>query len=1477
MLLPFACIALLRVTAATPADVPAVDVPVAVTNVTIVQPGEATIQAGTILIEHSRISAVGSAPQLPPGTRVIDGSGQYAYPGFIDALSRAGVEEVKIDKEDERRYEGQFESISDYPHIATLRANRKGIRARLRVSDLLNIDEDTFDDLRRSGFAVGLLTPPRAILGGQGAVVSLGREPVRSSVIATDVAHVASLAIPPPRQIKERGGYPGTPLGVVAHLRQTLYDARWYGRMREFAGQTRSVADVPLDPDLAALQRVAAGEQLVLFEANDADQIDRALNVAEEFGLRVAIVGGREAYKVVDRLKRMNVPVAVTLDVPPEARSFKLDEKKVSKPVEDGTLFGKAWEERPFYPQRAYERADQRRRELLANPQRLEQAGVIWCFTTAGLKKEADALKNLQEYIDAGLDPDAALRALTTSSAEIFGVQEEVGALRAGFRGNLTMLNKPLGDRDAKVTLVTIDGQPFELPAAEAKGRKGAKGPEEEPSETKGEIEEQSSRPAVAQSTPEPSEQNAETEAVAIDARRAHTPDWPIETDADRVPAIRTGGSVLLENATVLTISGDDLQHTSILVRDGRIAEIGRDLRAPEGVKRIDLTGYVIMPGIIDPHSHAATHATNEWTLSVTPEVRIADVLNADDPKIYWALSGGVTAMHAMHGSANTIGGQNVFVKLKYGRPVSELVVPMGHRSVKFALGENVKRSGMQQGRRGPDSPRRYPGTRMGVEATMRRALRAGRQYAKERQEYEQALAAGENPKPLRRDLRLEALADILAGDIWVNCHCYRSDEILRLLDVAEDFGFRIAALHHVLEGYRVMPEIARHGCGTATFADWWAYKIEAYEAVPHNAGMMLRYGINSTIKSDSSDLIRHLNHEAAKAMKYAGLTPNEALRLVTLNAARLFGLQDRLGSIEVGKDADLAVFDGHPLDTFSKCVMTLIEGEVYFTHPEFNPSSPSEPRPLKRFGKVGVWGDAVSAPIRAATVGERTGKTPGTVNPRFREPDAQRAEAAVLAAEREQTRRRGNATYAIAHATIHPVSSPPIQDGVIVLRDGKIAAIGGSDMAVPSDAEVIDARGLHVWPGLINAATTLGVYEIGQVGVTVDTSESGTFQPDEMAVSALNPHSAMIPVTRAEGVTTALITPRAPAIAGQAGLVDLDGWTMPEMLIDAKVALVVNLPSKRPEGVVKEREEPQQGSYGRSPRRRDDQTQKRQKEIERFFENARLYAEAVTGAGGAAMSRVAAPRGLEPAAPSLEPDPRYEAMVPYVRGEKPVIFQANGYKEILEALQFAERFDLRPIIAGARDAWKVADLLAEREVPVIYSGLFSLPSRVRGLGNATDVWDGNYRALSILADAGVKFCVAAPNASLAKNLPSDLGFAVAHGLDPDAAVRAMTLNAAEILGIADRVGTLESGKVANVIVTTDHPCQATSVVRHVFIRGREVSLETKHTRNAKKFAARPAPDLPPPPTNLVGPPSQTWHKQPQGVAEASEGGQSGG
>ena len=385
----------------------------------------------------------------------------------------------------------------------------------------------------------------------------------------------------------------------------------------------------------------------------------------------------------------------------------------------------------------------------------------------------------------------------------------------------------------------------------------------------------------------------------------------------------------LIRNATVLTVTNGVIENGSVLIRGSKIAAVGKDIAAPANARVIDGTGKFVLPGIIDTHSHAGVEGSvNEISLPNTGMVRIQDALTDDDISAYRQLAGGTTAALILHGSANAIGGQSQIVKWKWGRPVSEWIVPDAPRTIKFALGENPKSANF----RPPEGQQRqYPATRMGVEEVIRQSFIDARDYMAAWDEYEAKRKRKETAIPPRRDLLMDTMADILRGRIDIHAHSYRADEIVMLLNLADELGFKVRELQHVLEGYKVAREIAKHGAGAGTFIDWWGYKAEAYDATPYNVALMVRNGVLTSVNSDSDELARHLNHDAAKAMKYGGLTEEEALRVCTINAAKKLRLDHRIGSIETGKDADLVIWNGHPLSTYSRVDTTFIEGEVYF------------------------------------------------------------------------------------------------------------------------------------------------------------------------------------------------------------------------------------------------------------------------------------------------------------------------------------------------------------------------------------------------------------------------------------------------------------------------------------------------------------------------------------------------------------------
>ena len=392
------------------------------------------------------------------------------------------------------------------------------------------------------------------------------------------------------------------------------------------------------------------------------------------------------------------------------------------------------------------------------------------------------------------------------------------------------------------------------------------------------------------------------------------------------------GGNLLLKNGTVLTVTKGILPRGDVLILGGVIKQVGENIAAPEGVRVVDVSGKYILPGIIDSHTHIALAGTNEGTAPITPEVDMSEVVVADDVSMLTALAGGVTMIHTLHGSANAIGGQDVTLKLKWGKPSEELIVKEAYRTLKFALGENPKqsnRSGLMAA-----TPPRYPATRMGVNAIIRRELETARVYMAQWDRYNK-LKAQKNPPPTlvppRRDLRMEALADLLRGKLVARCHSYVAPETIEFLNLAKEFGFKVACFEHAWEAYKIVDELLEAGAGISVFADSWAYKMEAAEGIAYNAGYCAKRGLLVSINSDSGERIRRLFNDAAKTMKYGGLSEDEALRLVTINPAIQLGVDKIVGSLEVGKHGDVAVFNEHPMSAYTRCDLTVIEGDVYF------------------------------------------------------------------------------------------------------------------------------------------------------------------------------------------------------------------------------------------------------------------------------------------------------------------------------------------------------------------------------------------------------------------------------------------------------------------------------------------------------------------------------------------------------------------
>ncbi|HKQ60006.1 MAG TPA: amidohydrolase family protein [Candidatus Polarisedimenticolaceae bacterium] len=866
---------------------------------------------------------------------------------------------------------------------------------------------------------------------------------------------------------------------------------------------------------------------------------------------------------------------------------------------------------------------------------------------------------------------------------------------------------------------------------------------------------------------------------------------------ADAPPKLAPA-TLLLRHATVWTQGPQGrLGDADVLVRGGKIVRIGRGLDAA-GATLLDLGGKHVTPGLIDCHSHSAIRGdVNEGSNNVTAEVRVGDVLDPGDVDIYRQLAGGLTAAHLLHGSANTIGGQDAVIKLKWKAGAEELPLGGATPGIKFALGENPKRSNF----RNPNLPERYPQTRMGVMESIRERFLAARDYLRRWDEYRQLPAREQERRaPPRRDLQLEAIAEILRGERVIHSHCYRQDEILALLRLCEEFGVKIRTFQHVLEGYKVADELAAHGVGGSTFSDWWAYKLEAYDAIPYNGALMHERGVLVTFNSDSGELARRLNLEAAKAVKYGGVDEVEALDFVTLNAARQLGAERRVGSLEPGKDADFVIWSGDPLSVYSIVEQTWVDGIR-----EFDRASDLEARAAiererqERIASV-RGGDKAPAP-----------PAPPAAAARPRPPDR-----ALVYHDRWGS---GGPAVSILHATVHTVSGATIEDGTVSFRGGRIIEVGAGLPALPG-AEQVDARDQQLYPGLIDANTAVGLTEIGSVAGSVDLEETGEINADVNTAIAVNPDSEVIPVTRANGLTHVLSAPAGGLISGSSALIRLDGWTWEDLTAASPVALHVRWPSFRI----------QRFGFGQDPPSEEDQKKEREerlKRIRRAFDDARAYAKAKQAQG----------HGGRP----LDADAGLDALGLALDGSVPVVVHAAELRQIENALSFAEEQGLRVVLAGSSDLGRVAERLHDARIPVIVTAVLALPER------EDEPYDAAYALPAQLHAAGVTFCIASSgdsfSAPMARNLPYEAAMAAAFGLPREEALKAITLYPARILGLGDVLGSIEPGKSASLILTDGDPLEIRTHVLRSWIDGRPVDLKSnRHDRLYERYRRRPPP-----------------------------------
>jgi imidazolonepropionase-like amidohydrolase len=906
----------------------------AFTNATIVVNANQTLTNATLLIKGQTIQAVGAGLTVPKGYVVIDLKGKFVYPSLVDAFSSYGLTEAPAQQ---RGFGGQRQSI----FVSTKKGAygwNESIRPETYVKSIFSTDPKKADELRKVGFGSVNVISRDGIARGVSAAVTLNEGADNSVILKDQTAANYSF-----NKGTSSNDYPTSLMGSIALLRQTYYDAQWYGKQKD-------EYNISLD-EFGKQQTMPQ-----IFEVDGWQNILRADKIGKEFGKKYIIKSTGDEYQRINEVKAtgasliipLTFPKAYDVEDPAEARNVTLSQMK-------------GWELAP------------------TNPASLEKAGIKFALTAFGLENSRDFWANIRTAIENGLTEKQALQSVTEIPASLLGIGDKVGSLEKGkvanflissdnlFKnGNIIFENWVQGKRfivnkmdvsDVRGTYnLNVDGVGAltlkitgtgggSTAAIERVGvdsvkttatftrngdwvsinfnlKKNPKGDirlsgyitSANPVTLKGES-------ALADGTT--GKFTATYKEAAKETPKKEEPKATLAMGPIIYPFSAFGSAeipkqetVLIKNGTVWTNEKDGiLQNADVLLENGKIKAVGKNLSA-SGAKVIDATGKHVTAGIIDEHSHiAGAGGINEGAQSVSAEVRVADIINSEDVNIYRQLAGGVTTSHILHGSANPIGGQSQLIKLRWGKSPEELKFVGADGFIKFALGENVKQSNFGSGAR-------FPVTRMGVEQTFVDEFTRAK-------EYEKALSVKGNS--VRKDLELDAIVEILNNKRFITCHSYVQSEINMLIHVADSLGFKINTFTHILEGYKVADKMKAHGIAGSTFSDWWAYKNEVAEAIPYNGKIMHNVGITTAFNSDDAEMARHLNQEAGKSVLYGNVPEEDALKFVTLNPAKMLHIDDKVGSLKAGKDADVVIWTANPLSIYARAEKTFVDGVAYW------------------------------------------------------------------------------------------------------------------------------------------------------------------------------------------------------------------------------------------------------------------------------------------------------------------------------------------------------------------------------------------------------------------------------------------------------------------------------------------------------------------------------------------------------------------
>lgn len=900
----------------------------AFTNATIhVSPTE-IIENGTLLIKEGKVIGVGKSLSIPKNTTTVDLTGKTIYPSFIDLYTTFGVSKPKRG--------------GDGPQYGASRSGfywNDHIMPEQDVMASFKYDTKTASEMHKLGFGVVNTHMPNGIVRGTGALIALNNN-ADNSMRVVDGESTQHLSFS--KSVTSRQSYPSSLMGSMALLRQMYDDAKWYATGNI---ETKDLSLEALNDNTNLLQ---------IFEADSRANLMRADKVGDAFNIQYTIVGGGDEYERINEVKNTNATIILPLNF---QLAYDVDDTFLASTLSLSDM--RSWNQEPH------------------NPRLLAENGIQFALTTHGLKSTKTFSSNLMKAIESGLSKQKALEALTTVPASLLGKSDVLGTLKTGSYANFLITDGDIFEKKTKLFENWVQGNPHVLENMNTKDIDGDYNFKLAGNDYKLSISGSTSKPdakiesnekslgakimysddwanitfktadstkkefirIVANSTNAnslngkaimPNGNDFSFFASKVNAEAKETKDSEKSNDSlsdDKYmspityPNLAYGftekpksETLLFKNATVWTNEEDGiLENTDILIKEGKISKIGKNL-SDSKAKVIDATGKHVTAGIIDEHSHIAAASINEGGHNSSAEVTIEDVLDDEDIDIYRNLAGGVTSIQILHGSANPIGGRSAIIKLKWGESADNLVYDNSPKFIKFALGENVKQSRSR-------TNARFPQSRMGVEQVFV-------DYFSRAKAYDELKKSG---KPYRKDTEMEVLAEILNKERFISCHSYVQSEINMLMKVAEQFNFNINTFTHILEGYKVADKMKAHGVGGSTFSDWWGYKFEVNDAIPYNAAIMHNAGVTVAINSDDAEMSRRLNQEAAKSVKYGGISEEEALKFVTLNPAKLLHLDDRVGSLKVGKDADVVLWSDHPLSIYSKAEKTIIEGVTYF------------------------------------------------------------------------------------------------------------------------------------------------------------------------------------------------------------------------------------------------------------------------------------------------------------------------------------------------------------------------------------------------------------------------------------------------------------------------------------------------------------------------------------------------------------------